>query len=579
MPLPNPLDQTAKKPKTFGVPDDPASTAPALAPPAIAAPSPVSPLQKQAAASQVEYGASVDRMHTAQKQATGIQIPMPIIQEGRGSWSSMPRPGSDAALTALKTLGGVARQEQTKQAGMIPTFQAQTAGLRQQAGADRAKAATLGANKLLAGVGAAPLPTPAPAVARPDFSNVSTGFSTRQAPVARTASQLEQASRDEVVARHQVNGPGATGGAIAAPAASGYFIGGDGTRKTVNPDGSIAGSNHSVPISRPGAGSVDPGSGVGVSPRVPSTYGMSVLDPRLDDQQATIARPSGSFRGPDAMSEHYRSKEAREAVSKMVSGIDSEIFARSLAAQRGEPAAIKAISDLTEQKAGLLSGQAQVSDGAIQGRENRDNRLQVTGAEQDGQDRRMDAQIRLGDRNTANALDMAAMEDSTKRVAIAADIARPQYVTDRSDRYVAVSGAIARPVMDEDGNPMLARRERADGAITPALRYEQASNELKALLNNPPISKDDPAYAQQVQAARANLAALAASGQATPAPEAVQHLQANPQLAADFDSKYGQGASARYLEASAGQSRTAINRKTGERLQFNPKTNNWETIR
>ncbi|WP_374356460.1 hypothetical protein [Thermomonas sp.] len=452
-------------------------------------------------------------MKTAQRQATGIQIPAPIIKEGRGSWSSVAPPGSDAALTALKTLGGVARQEQAKQTAMIPTFQAQAAGLREQAGADRARAATLGANKLLAGVGAAPLPTPAPAVARPDFSSVKTGFSTRQAPVARTASQLEQASRDEVVARHEANGTGATGGAIAAPAASGYFIGGDGTRKAVNGDGSIAGSNHTVAISRPGAAvSVDQGAGVGVGPRVPSTYGLSVNDPRLDDQQAAIARPTGSFRGASEMSEHYRAKESAEAIAKMSSSIDSQIFAFSLAAQRGEPAAIKAISDLNEQKAGLLSGQAQLSEGAVQGRENRDNRLQVTGAEQAGQDRRTDAQIRLGDRNTASAFEIAQMEDGTKRTAIAAEIARPQYTTDREGRYVSVSGNIARPVVDENGSPMLAQAERATGEITPALQYERANNELKALLNNPPMEADKPAYNQQLATVRQQIASLEKQG-------------------------------------------------------------------
>ena len=66
---------------------------------------PLTALEQQAAATQAGYGASVDRMQTAQKQATGIQIPMPIIQEGRGSFKSIARPGQDAIPVARRRQG------------------------------------------------------------------------------------------------------------------------------------------------------------------------------------------------------------------------------------------------------------------------------------------------------------------------------------------------------------------------------------------------------------------------------------------------------------------------------------------
>lgn len=506
---PNPIDPyPPKKPKLLGQPDATTSTAPALARPAIAAPKPAvqSPLTRLNAEIDANK-ASQDRIAGIQSQQQKIPIVAPLIREGRSGWTSTRSPESEASVLANMTLGRRIADEKAGQEARVPALRSLTEQVKAQAAQDRATAARGAANKLLTGVGVAPIPQ----IARPDFTNVVGGSSTIQSPSPRTQSQLEQASRDEVVARHELRGPGATGGAIAAPTtASGYFEGSNG-RRTINADGSIAGSaTPAVPISRPALGATAQADTSGFAGReVASTFGLGVDDPRIDDQRATIARPTGSFRGPDAMGEHYAHKEDREALAKMSSSIDSQIFAFSLAAQRGEPAAIRAISDLNAQKAGLLSGQAQLSDGAIQGRENRDNRLQVTGAEQEGQDRRTDAQIRLGDRNAASAYDMALLEDGTKREAIAADIARPQFTTDGQGRYVSVSGAIARPVLDETGKPMLAKPDKDRGDITPRDQYASLNDQLSSLLNNPPQFQDQSAgHNEQVATLRQQIASL-----------------------------------------------------------------------
>lgn len=492
---------------------------------------PLTPLEQQAAASQAAYGASVGRATTAQQQAQRIQIPAPIIKEGRGGFSSIAQPGQDAALTALRTLGGVQRQEQAKQTAMIPTFQAQAAGLRQQAGADRAKAATLGANTLLQGVGAAPIASPAtprpaavasatpapiasPGVrfagidAAPDnFYRNAAGAQKKSPSQSMT---LDQANAQEVNAQ-TARRPGTQVGAGASPAAGaaapisksvGKFgetvysnVGSQyGTPAVANPAGTIGSvnqQNFGNPVVPQASGGIAGG-------RVASTFGMGVNDPRLNDQTPVISRPdaiSGArYRGADQMAEQYNSREDRESRRATDGALDTALFMA-----RGKPGAEAAIANLLETKARLNSGAEGLSQEAIQNRANRGNQFDIAGMEQAGQTQR---QQMAGDvAREGNLLDFNAKNRATD----ASLIERPQYVTDRSGNLVQVAGGKGTGVTGADGAVIqMPQTTKVDNDALSAV-----NKELTALINNPPeMGADATAYNNRMTELRAQQSAM-----------------------------------------------------------------------
>ena len=449
---------------------------------------PLTPLEQQAAASQAAYGASVGRATTAQQQAQRIQIPAPIIKEGRGGFSSIAQPGQDAALTALRTLGGVQRQEQAKQTAMIPTFQAQAAGLRQQAGADRAKAATLGANTLLQGVGAAPIA--APATPRP-----AAVASATPAPIAspgvrfagidaapdnfyrnpagtkpRTAAELNQASQAEVAARNQASRPGTSLGAGAStPAGAGAPI-----NKSVGKFGETVYSNVGSQY-----GAANPSTIGGVQtqnfgnpvvpqaqasiarPGVASTFGLGVNDPRLDSQ---IARPpvqlgpnqtagGGTLASPSSMGRYYANKEDREATQKLLGDIDTQMF---MARGKNTPSARRLMEGLASAKAQAIGNMA--ANTTEQANENTRGEfgLANTGMEQAGATQR---QQMAGDvAREGNLLDFNASMANTA----ASMIQRPETVTTADGTLMRIGGdGPAQAVVDAQGNPVRGQQTQA----------------------------------------------------------------------------------------------------------------------
>lgn len=433
---------------------------------------PLTALEQQAAATQADYGASVDRMQTAQKQATGIQIPMPIIQEGRGSFKSIARPGQDAAVTALGALGGVVRQEQAKQAAMIPTFQAQAAGLRQQAGADRATAANLGANKLLANVGAAPiaapLATPRPAVQPATAAIASPGVRFAGIDAApdnfyrnppgtnpRSAAELDQASKAETAARNQASLPGASAGAGASTTAGagapitksvGKFgetvysnVGSQpGTPATAGTMGTVNTQNFGNPVVPQAPGSI-------ARPGVASTFGLGVNDPRL--QAPSISRPGQLTLNPNGNAETFNARQDREASKALASDLGTEAF---MLRGKTDPASLRALAEVAQTRAGLLSGTEGLSAAAIQGTANRDNQFGIADLNNAGENNRAGIQA-----DVARGAQQVTREGQQINADVErAKIARPELRQDANGNYVNISGNTGTPVVDAAGNPV-----------------------------------------------------------------------------------------------------------------------------
>ena len=135
--------------------------------------------------------------------------------------------------------------------------------------------------------------------------------------------------------------------------------------------GSVNQQNFGNPVVPQAPGSI-------ARPGVAPTYGLSVTDPRIDDQRA-IARPtlgpnqlavSGTFRGPDAMAEQYNSREDREARNKQLGDIDTALFQLR---GKNDPDSLRALTALTQTRAGLVGGGESLSADAVQGRANRAN--------------------------------------------------------------------------------------------------------------------------------------------------------------------------------------------------------------
>lgn len=320
----------------------------------------------------------------------------------------------------------------------------------------------------------APIAGSAPAVAAPKPAAPKPAATA--APAPRTAAQLDQASQAEVAARNAARRPGQPQGAGASSAAGtaalpppkrldpNTYTNGAGVTSRVampgtmaaasNPVGSVQSQNFgNAAVPQPQAGIARPGA-------VASTYGLSVLDPRANDQ---IQRPqvqlgpnqtsgNGAVRGADQMAEQYNAREDREASKALASQLDSERFRLEMIAgnpgRRGR-AAIAALGENAQQRAALAGGAAQLSAGAVQGRANRDNQFGISEMEQQAAERRamLDADVTREGQQLGYQSDMARTAAST--------IQRPETVTTADGTLMRVGGdGPAQAVVDAQGNPV-----------------------------------------------------------------------------------------------------------------------------
>lgn len=404
-----------------------------------------------------------------------------------------------------------------------------------------------------------------PTVAAPGASSTQTRAGAGGAPPPRTMAQLDQASQAEVNARTSTPSPASmpqgagastSAGAVAAPT----------RRATMRPDGvavvkmadgtnaygangrsvtNAQGTMTSVNQQNFGTAAVPQAPGSIARPGVASTFGLGVNDPRLNDQ---IARPQTSLaanqtpgvavRGPDAMAEQYASREDREARAKLLSDLDSQRFRLEMIAgnpgRRGRTA-LEGLADNAQQRAALVNEGAQLSAGAVQGRENRANQFGISELEQNAATQRQQMQ---GDvTREGNQLGFQSNMAQTA----ASMIARPTYRTDREGNLLSVAGTAATNVVDAQGNPV----REAQAAVAPPRDYAREA--------------DDKLLADLLDTKR--------DINGTLAPNALRDAMAELQQV--------RGASS----PVAGGGQIAVNPKTGEKVRLNAQTGKWEPFK
>ena len=363
-----------------------------------------------------------------------------------------------------------------------------------------------------------------PVAARPQIPAVAAPSSPTQ-QTARTATQTPASPQTGVGAS-----VGAGGAAPIRPGDPNTFTGTNGITRRVPMPGTIdAATNQSGSVQSQNFGNATvPQAQASIAqPRVASTFGLGVNDPRLNDQTPAIASPNAAARGfglasADGMSRYYANKEDREAAKKLYDSMDTEAFRLSMAAnnpgRRGRQA-METLSALRGQQAKLIGDQANNTAAQISDNTRGQFTLANTGMEQAGQTRR---QQMAGDvASQGQFLDY----DAKNRATNASLIEKPQYVTDLSGNLVQVAGGKGTGVTGADGAVIkMPQTKKVDKDALSAV-----SKELTALINNPPeMGTDATAYNNRLAELRAQQSAYLGGGQQAKPPAGYPNAKQAP---------------------------------------------------
>jgi hypothetical protein len=432
-----------------------------------------------------------ERARKFREQQAGVKPAAPIAQPG----IPMARPGSlappNTAAPALGALPAVVNWA-TNQRDVKPVAPAPTTNpTNKPVMLTPPAVAAPGASSTQARMSPGSLP------AMPNYAAVANPV-TAAKPAPSQVMTDAQASQAEVAARNQAPRPGTSLGAGASTTAGraapkpddvNTYTNGAGVTKRVPMPGTPATASTIGSVNTQNFGNpvVPQGPGAIASPRVASTFGMGVNDPRLNDQTpqpaaiaqppqnlprpqasafdagfagrmagntAAIERPGANFqmavpngaayRSADQMAEQYNSREDRESRKQADGAIDTALFMA-----RGKPGAEAAIANLLETKARLNSGAEGLSQEAVQGRANRGNQFGIADLNNAGENNRAGIQA-----DVARAGQQVAREGQQLDFQ-ASQIARPTLERAADGSLIQVSGTSASPVVGPDGKPVI----------------------------------------------------------------------------------------------------------------------------
>lgn len=529
-----------------------------------------------------------ERARKFREQQAGVKPAAPIAQPG----IPMARPGSIAPPnTAAPVLGALpavvnwaTNQRDVKPAAPVPTTNPTNKPVMVTPPIASPGASSTQARMSPGAIGALPDYSKAPATA----------------PVKSPSQSMtyDQASQAEVAARNPAPRPGSQVGAGAPSAAGRVAQRPDGVAvvKVSNGTNAYGATGASVAAAQGRIGGVNTqnfgnpvvpqGPGAIASPRVASTFGMGVNDPRLNDQTpqpaaiaqppqnlprpqasafdagfagrmagnaAAIERPGANFqmavpngaayRSADQMAEQYNSREDRESRKQADGAIDTALFMA-----RGKPGAEAAIANLLETKARLNSGAEGLSQEAVQGRANRGNQFGIADLNNAGENNRAGIQADVARAGQQVVREGQQLDYGAKL----ADIARPQLKQDANGNYINIAGNTSTTVTDAQGNPVRgAQTEQAQQRDYGQENDNKMFTDLLATkidqIGNPLPNAVDLAMAdmQKYKAAQNQQTAQSASTAPTldayvKAARAAGYKQSDAELAAAFQKKYPQ---------------------------------------
>jgi hypothetical protein len=307
-----------------------------------------------------------------------------------------------------------------------------------------------------------------------------------------------------------------------------------GLASSVNAQGNNVYDNAS--IQRLDARNASQASGGGVQAQSFGSLALPTAAPLQAQPQLSVNLPR-----PASAGSPYALHEARDANAALLSKLDSQSFANSLAVNRGSRSARALQGDINGQMVGLSNAGLGSATSIAGGDRDAAIAVNLAGVNQQGENQRA-LLADTGDTNRANIAQVGL--NARTQFTTLADLQKPQTITDANGNVLSLVGNTAIAIT-ADGNPVRVAKPNAEGAITPAIQLDALTKQLAAESSALQPNQDRVgALQQQISVLMPTSAAPSTS---TPPANHIAMLRADPKVAAKFDEHYGVGAAARYL--------------------------------